>query len=98
MPAISSGLEKGDQLLSVDGNKIFSFAHLVDYLMKLEDGQEISLTVKKGGEHGPEQTYNLLPVEKEIRVGDKVSKRRLIGFSPQFKNYHNISKSSSFNC
>ena len=85
MPAIRSGLEKGDQLLSVDGNKIFSFAHLVDYLMKLEDGQEISLTVKKGGEHGPEQTYNLLPVEKEIRVGDKVSRRRLIGFSPQFK-------------
>jgi regulator of sigma E protease len=35
MPAITAGLESGDQLLSVDGNKIFSFAHLVDYLRKL---------------------------------------------------------------
>ena len=38
MPAITAGLESGDQLLSVDGNKIFSFAHLVDYLRKLENG------------------------------------------------------------
>jgi regulator of sigma E protease len=85
MPAIKAGLEEGDQLVSVDGIKIFSFAHLVDYLMKLEDGKEIALTVRKGGESGLEQTYNLLPVEKDMQEGNIVTKRKLIGFSPRFK-------------
>ena len=85
MPAIKAGLEEGDQLVSVDGNKIFSFAHLVDYLMKLEDGKEIALTVRKGGESGLEQTYNILPVEKDMQQGNIVTKRKLIGFSPRFK-------------
>ena len=85
MPAIKAGLEEGDQLVSVDGNKIFSFAHLVDYLMKLEDGKEIALTVRKGGESGLEQTYNILPVEKDMQQGSIVTKRKLIGFSPRFK-------------
>jgi len=85
MPAIKAGLEKGDQIVAVDGNKIFSFVHLVDYLMKLEDKQEIALTVRKGGEKGLEQTYNLLPVEKEMQQGDILVKRKLIGFSPKFK-------------
>ena len=85
MPAIKAGLEEGDQLVSVDGKKIFSFAHLVDYLMKLEDGKEIALTVRKGGENGLEQTYNILPVEKDMQQGNTVTKRKLIGFSPRFK-------------
>jgi len=85
MPALKAGLESGDQILSVDGLKIFSFAHLVDYLMKLEKDQEITLTVRKGGESGLEQTYNILPVQKEIRLGETLSERRLIGFSPKFK-------------
>jgi len=86
MPAVKAGLEPGDQILSVDGNKIFSFAHLVDYLMKVKDEQEIALTVRKGGESGIEQTYNLIPIVKEIKIGDSVSKRKLIGFSPEFKS------------
>ncbi len=86
MPAIKAGLEPGDQILSVDGNKIFSFAHLVDYLMKVKDEQEIALTVRKGGESGIEQTYNLLPIVKEMKIGDSVSERKLIGFSPEFKS------------
>lgn len=86
MPAIKAGLKPGDQILSVDGNKIFSFAHLVDYLMKVKDEQEIALTVRKGGESGIEQTYNLLPIVKEMKIGDSVSKRKLIGFSPEFKS------------
>ena len=85
MPAIKAGLQAGDQILSVDGIKIFSFIHLVDYLSDLEDGQEIALTVRKGGESGLEQTYNLLPIEKEIRQGNTMSKRKLIGFTPAFK-------------
>jgi regulator of sigma E protease len=85
MPALKAGLEPGDQLISVDGNKIFSFAHLVDYLMKLEEDREIALTVRKGGEKGMEQTYNLLPTEKEFKEGNQVIKRKLIGFSPEFK-------------
>ena len=85
MPALKAGLEPGDQLISVDGNKIFSFAHLVDYLMKLEEDREIALTVRKGGEKGMEQTYNLLPTEKEFKEGTQVIKRKLIGFSPEFK-------------
>ncbi len=86
MPAIAAGLTQGDQLLSVDGIKIFSFYHLVDYLMKLDDGKEIALTVRKGGENGLEQTYNLLPVVKELEKGNPESKRKLIGFSPEFKS------------
>ena len=86
MPAIKAGLEPGDQILSVDGKKIFSFAHLVDYLMKVKDEQEIALTVRKGGESGLEQTYNLTPIVKEMKIGDSVSKRKLIGFSPEFKS------------
>ena len=86
MPAIKAGLEPGDQILSVDGNKIFSFAHLVDYLMKVKDEQEIALTVRKGGESGIEQTYNLPPIVKEMKIGDSVSERKLIGFSPEFKS------------
>jgi regulator of sigma E protease len=86
MPAIKAGLEKGDQLVSVDGNKIFSFYQLVDYLMKLEDGKEVALTVRKGGESGLEQTYNLLPEVKELEKGDPSTKRKLIGFSPEFKS------------
>lgn len=85
MPAMEAGLEQGDQLLSVDGIKIFSFIHLVDYLSNLESGQEIALTVRKGGESGLEQTYNILPVEKEIQQGSTLTKRKLIGFSPAFK-------------
>ena len=86
MPAVKAGLEPGDQILSVDGNKIFSFAHLVDYLMKVKDDQEIALTVRKDGESGIEQTYNLIPIVKEMKIGDSVSKRKLIGFSPEFKS------------
>lgn len=86
MPAIKAGLEPGDQILSVDGKKIFSFAHLVDYLMKVKDEQEIALTVRKGGESGLEQTYNLTPIIKEMKIGDSVTKRKLIGFSPEFKS------------
>jgi regulator of sigma E protease len=86
MPAVKAGLEPGDQILSVDGNKIFSFAHLVDYLMKVKDEQEIALTVRKDGESGIEQTYNLIPIVKEMKIGDSVSKRKLIGFSPEFKS------------
>ena len=86
MPAIKAGLEKGDQLVSVDGNKIFSFYQLVDYLMKLEDGKEVALTVRKGGESGLEQTYNLLPEVKDLEKGDPSTKRKLIGFSPEFKS------------
>ncbi len=85
MPAIQAGLEKGDQLVSVDEKKIFSFSHLVDYLTKLDDNKEIALTVRKGGESGLEQTYHLLPVEKEMQQGEDTVKRKLIGFSPQFK-------------
>jgi regulator of sigma E protease len=85
MPAIKAGLEKGDQLVSVDGNRIFSFYHLVDYLMKIDEGKEVALTVRKGGEEGLEKTYNLVPVVKELTKGDPSTKRKLIGFSPEFK-------------
>ena len=47
MPAIKVGLEQGDQLLSVDGNKIFSFAFLVDYLSKLETAKKLPLLFAK---------------------------------------------------
>ena len=54
--------------------------------MKVKDEQKIALTVRKGGESGLEQTYNLTPIIKEMKIGDSVTKRKLIGFSPEFKS------------
>ncbi|MBL6827363.1 MAG: site-2 protease family protein, partial [Opitutales bacterium] len=34
---------------------------------------------------GPEKTYDLIPVEKEIADGTSVISRKLIGFTPKFK-------------
>ena len=97
MPAIKAGLQAGDQILSVDGIKIFSFIHLVDYLSDLEDGQEIALTVRKGGESGLEQTYNLSPIEKEIRQGNNYEQKKTDRFYSSLQNNNNISKPSYSN-
>ena len=85
MPAEKIGLEVGDQPIAVDGQTIHSFYQVVDYLSKTEDNQSIAFTVRKGGENGPEKTYNLIPVEKEIANGTSVTSRKLIGFTPKFK-------------
>lgn len=45
-PADKAGLEKGDQLLKVDGNMLFSPAQLAQY-MKKNDFKEVQLEVKK---------------------------------------------------
>ncbi len=45
-PAAKVGLEKGDQILSVDGNKLFSPSQLTHYLEK-KDFKAVDLEVKK---------------------------------------------------
>jgi regulator of sigma E protease len=85
MPAEKMGLEVGDQPIAIDGETIHSFYQVVDYLSQTENNQSIAFTVRKGGEKGPEKTYDLIPVEKEIADGTSVISRKLIGFTPKFK-------------
>lgn len=85
MPALKAGLEVGDQPVAIDGQTIHSFYQVVDYLSHTEDNQSIAFTVHKGGENGPEKTYDLIPIEKELTSGTAVTTRKLIGFAPKFK-------------
>jgi regulator of sigma E protease len=85
MPAEKMGLEVGDQPIAIDGKTIHSFYQVVDYLSQTENNQSIAFTVRKGGDKGPEKTYDLIPVEKEIADGTSVISRKLIGFTPKFK-------------
>ena len=83
MPAIKAGLEVGDQPVSIDGKRIHCFSQLQDYLRKTEDNQTVSLTVIKGGGKGTEQTYSLIPIEKEIEISGVPTPIKLIGFTPR---------------
>ncbi len=85
MPAVQAGLEVGDQPISINGSRIYSFSHLVDYLGKTEANQTVAFTVRKGGENGSETTYNLIPEEKELVVGSSIITRKMIGFRPKPK-------------
>ena len=85
MPAEQIGLEVGDQPIAIDGKTIHSFYQVVDYLSTTENNQSIAFTVRKGGEKGPEKTYDLIPVEKELANGTALITRKLIGFTPEFK-------------
>ncbi len=86
MPAIKAGLEIGDQPYAMDGQRIHSFSQLIDLLKKTDSNQSIAFTVRKGGENGPEKTYDLIPVEKELAVGASLVSRKLIGFRPVGKS------------
>ncbi|MFP6887790.1 MAG: site-2 protease family protein, partial [Opitutales bacterium] len=85
MPGETVGLEPGDQPWAIDGQRIYSFAYLIDYLEKLEGNATVAFTVLKGGENGPEKTYSIQPVVKEIEQGGELITRTLIGFRPQQK-------------
>ena len=86
MPAIKAGLEIGDQPYAMDGQRIHSFSQLIDLLKKTDSNQSIAFTVRKGGENGPEKTYDIIPVEKELAVGASLVSRKLIGFRPVGKS------------
>ncbi len=85
MPAVQAGLQVGDQPISINGQAIHSFNQLVDLLEKAPDKESISLTVRQGGERGPERTFEIIPVEKEILLSGIPTLRKMIGFRPQFK-------------
>ena len=85
MPAQQVGLQTGDQPVSLNGQIIHSFSQLVSMLEKVKKDESVSLTVRQGGEHGNERTFNLVPVEKEILVAGVPSMRKMIGFRPEFK-------------
>lgn len=85
MPAIQAGLQVGDQPVSINGKKIHSFSQLVHILGKSDKNQSVSLTVRQGGEFGPEHTFELIPVEKEILLSGVPIIRKMIGFRPDFK-------------
>lgn len=85
MPAQQAGLQVGDQPLLMNGEAIHSFSQLIQMLEKVDENQSISLTVRKGGERGPEHTFHMIPVDKEILVAGVPSIRKMIGFRPKFK-------------
>lgn len=85
MPAVKAGLQVGDQPISLNGNAIHSFSQLVDQLEKVDQNQSVALTVRQGGERGPERTFEMVPIEKEFLVAGIPSIRKMIGFRPDFK-------------
>jgi regulator of sigma E protease len=85
MPAELSGLQVGDQPVSLNNIKIHSFTQMVSMLEKTEKNASVVLAVRKGGESGEKVEVELAPVEKEIFVNGTSSIRRLIGFRPEFK-------------
>jgi regulator of sigma E protease len=85
MPAELSGLQVGDQPVSLNNIKIHSFTQMVSMLEKTEKNASVVLAVRKGGESGEKVEVELAPVEKEIFVNGSSSIRRLIGFRPEFK-------------
>ncbi len=85
MPAEKAGLQVGDQPIRMNGQPLHSFSQLVDLLNRADLNQSLTLTVRKGGERGTEQSIRLSPVEKEILVAGVPTVRKLIGFRPDFK-------------
>ena len=85
MPAEKAGLQVGDQPIRINDQPLHSFSQLVDLLNRTDLNQSLTLTVRKGGERGPEQSIRLSPVEKEILVAGVPTVRKLIGFRPDFK-------------
>ena len=85
MPAEKMGLEVGDQPIAIDGQTIHSFYQVVDYLSQTDNNQTIAFTVRKGGEQGPEKTYDIVPVEKEIASGTSIISRKLIWIHSRHK-------------
>ena len=85
MPAVKAGLQVGDQPISLNGNAIHSFYQLLHHLEKVDQNQSVSLTVRQGGERGPERTFEMVPVVKEFLVAGIPSIRKVIGFEPDFK-------------
>jgi len=86
MPSEEAGIEVGDQPLSINGVDITSFKHLFDTVQKTDPSKPATFVVRKGGEVGPERTYDLTPIEKEIINGEGVmQKTKLLGFRPRMK-------------
>ena len=85
MPAEKAGLEEGDQLWAVDGNRLYSFRGLQDYIQEHGD-RAIAVTVKKGGEDGSPETYQIQPVEDTIETSNGKVTMKLIGFERKLKS------------
>lgn len=68
-----NGLEPGDQLWKLNGERIHSFFDLKNKLLDKNASAHVELTVRKGGENGSLATYS-------IRTD-----KHLIGFAPEFK-------------
>ena len=77
MPGEKVGLKKGDQPVSIDGTEIHSFRFLYDYLQEREANETVSLTVRKGGEKGAQETYAIQLGESEQQVGIKYVEKKV---------------------
>ncbi len=85
MPAVQAGMQIGDQPVSMNGEIIHSFSQLVSMLGKVPKNESVELSVRQGGENGPERTFEITPVEKEVLIAGVPSMRNMIGFRPEFK-------------
>ena len=71
--AQQAGVKVGDEIISVNGNKLFTYTDLEIELMN-KPGEEIKLTLNSGG------------VKKDIYVTPKKESRYIIGFIPLNEN------------
>ncbi len=76
--AYSAGLEVGDTILSINGEDVFSFAH-VQQITEGSGGNELNLTIHRAGDILP---ISLQPRQRDVRTetGDYVTKWQ-IGFT-----------------
>ena len=65
MPAIGAGLQVGDQPISLNGETIHSFAHLVHMLEQHEIGKNVSLSVLQA-ENGSPKTFTITRWKKRF--------------------------------
>jgi regulator of sigma E protease len=74
-PAAQVGLQKGDRILSINGEEVSGFAELADYA-RLRPGEDIVLTVERRGDTFKAST-RLAAVQEKDRFGNSFRVGRL---------------------
>ncbi|MBG30350.1 MAG: RIP metalloprotease RseP [Opitutae bacterium] len=89
VPAEKSGLEVGDWLWAVNGERVLSFGDLKHNHLKKAGYAQVEVTVRKGSEEGPLMTYKVHTIERKTYWKENGKWRNthdfLIGFQPQLK-------------
>lgn len=67
-PAAEGGMRAGDQILSVDGQRVSEFTQVQD-IIRLNAGESVDFEVDRGGES---QTLTITPIENRVQVSEGV--------------------------